>query len=459
VKATVDFNIKSPLPVVASGLPIREDTNQSSVSKVYRFQQKIPIPSYLFALASGDLAEASIGPRSVVVTSPDRLSDCKWELEEDTEKYMGAIEELIYPYVWGEYNVLILPPSFPYGGMENPVFTFATPSLISKDRENVDVIAHELSHSWSGNLVTSASWEHFWLNEGWTTYLERRLQAAVHGESYRHFSAIVGWKALTDDIEHFGADHDFTKLVTNLEDKDPDDAFSSIPYEKGSTFIFYLENLVGKDKFDKFIPHYFTAFKEKSLDSYEFKSAFLDFFASDHEVFKSLSQIDWDIWFFKPGLPPKPDFDSSLVEVVYDLAKKWRGLPDSSFHPSKDDVRNLLSNQKVVFLEQVLLFDKPLTPELSKLMGEVYEFASSTNYEVSNVYFQVGLKAGDRSIIEPTVSLLGKIGRMKFVRPLYRALKKMDLQIAIDTFEKYRLFYHPICRSMVEKDLFGAKAA
>jgi len=285
------------------------------------------------------------------------------------------------------------------------------------------------------------------------------LQAAVHGESYRHFSAIVGWKALTDDIEHFGADHDFTKLVTNLEDKDPDDAFSSIPYEKGSTFIFYLENLVGKDKFDKFIPHYFTAFKEKSLDSYEFKSAFLDFFASDHEVFKSLSQIDWDIWFFKPGLPPKPDFDSSLVEVVYDLAKKWRGLPDSSFHPSKDDVRNLLSNQKVVFLEQVLLFDKPLTPELSKLMGEVYEFASSTNYEVSNVYFQVGLKAGDRSIIEPTVSLLGKIGRMKFVRPLYRALKKMDLQIAIDTFEKYRLFYHPICRSMVEKDLFGAKAA
>lgn len=196
-------------------------------------------------------------------------------------------------------------------------------------------------------------------------------------------------------------------------------------------------------------------------------------------MLKSLSQIDWDSWFFKPGLPPKPDFDSSLVEVVYDLAKKWRSLPDSSFHPSKDDVRNLLSNQKVVFLEQVLLFDKPLTPELSKLMGEVYEFAGSTNYEVSNVYFQVGLKAGDRSIIEPTVSLLGKIGRMKYVRPLYgspfhfnprgfvltngfhryRALKKMDLQIATDTFEKYRLFYHPICRGMVEKDLFGAKVA
>ncbi|KAL1984869.1 hypothetical protein VTN96DRAFT_8624 [Rasamsonia emersonii] len=460
IKSTFDFNIKSPLPVVASGLPLqKQGSNARPEDNVYKFQQKVPIPSYLFALASGDLTEAPIGPRSLVVTSPDQLDVCKWELEADTEKFMEAIEKIVYPYAWGQYNVLILPPSFPYGGMENPVFTFATPTLISKDRENVDVIAHELSHSWSGNLVTNASWEHFWLNEGWTTYLERRILGAVHGEAYRHFSAIIGWKGLTDAVEHFGKDHEFTKLVPDLKGKDPDDAFSQIPYEKGFNFLFHLENLLTKEKFDRFIPHYFTVFRGRSLDSYEFKTAIMDFFSNDAEASKLLKELDWDAWFYSPGLPPKPAFDTSLVDVVYELARKWRSLPDSSFTPTEADVKNLTANQIVVFLEQVLLFEEPLTPDLSRLMGQVYGFAKSTNIEVANLYLQVGLKAGDKTVIDPTVSLLGRVGRMKFVRPLYRCLKKVDEQIAIDTFNKYRDFYHPICRGMVEKDLFGKKDA
>ncbi|GFF85010.1 hypothetical protein IFM53868_04340, partial [Aspergillus udagawae] len=393
----------------------------------------------------------------VVATSPDKLSECQWELEADTEKFINAIEKIVYPYVWGEYNVLILPPSFPYGGMENPIFTFATPSIISKDRENIDVIAHELAHSWSGNLVTNASWEHFWLNEGWTTYLERRIVAAVHGEPYRHFSAIIGWKALTDSVEHFGHEHDFTKLITDLKGKDPDDAFSSIPYEKGFNFLFHLENLVGKSKFDLFIPHYFNKYKGKSLDSYEFKSTILDFFKDDSEASTALNELDWDRWFYAPGLPPKPDFDTSLVDVVYDLAKKWLSLPDSSFKPQPEDIQGLTANQVVVFLEQILVSERQLTPELSKLMGKIYGLAGSQNIEVANLYFQVGLQAGDASVLEPTADLLGKIGRMKFVRPLYRKLAKFDRKRAIETFEKHRDFYHPICRAMVEKDLFGKK--
>lgn len=458
VKSTFDFNITSPLPVIASGLPIRKSPPISQPGKhLYQFRQKVPIPSYLFALASGDIAEAAIGPRSVVATSPDKLHECKWELEADTEKFINAIEKIIYPYIWGEYNVLVLPPSFPYGGMENPVFTFATPSIISKDRENVDVIAHELSHSWSGNLVTSASWEHFWLNEGWTTYLERRILAAVHGEPYRHFSAIIGWKALEDSIEHFGHDHEFTKLVVDLKGKDPDDAFSSVPYEKGFNFLYHLETLVGKDKFDKFIPHYFTTFKGKSLDSYEFKTTVLEFFASDPEASNLLGELDWEAWFYRPGLPPKPSFDTSLVDVVYELSRKWQSLPESSFKPSESDVEGLTANQIVVFLEQILQSERPLTSELSRLMGEVYGLSKSQNVTVSNLYFQVGLKAGDESVFEPTAALLGQIGRMKFVRPLYRNLLKANPGLAFATFEKYRDFYHPICRAMVEKDLFGKK--
>lgn len=256
VKSTFDFRLQSSLPVVASGLPDGvEDAQASSGERVYRFKQKVPMPSYLFAVASGDIASAPIGPRSTVWTGPDELKAAQWEFEKDTESFIEAAEKIVYPYAWGTYNVLVLPPSFPYGGMENPIFTFATPTVISGDRQNVDVIAHELSHSWSGNLVSNASWEHFWLNEGWTTYLERRLQAVKHGEPARDFSAIIGWKALEDSINQYGEDHGFTKLVVDLKGKDPDDAFSSIPYEKGFTFLYYLEKLIGKDKWDKFIPH------------------------------------------------------------------------------------------------------------------------------------------------------------------------------------------------------------
>ncbi|PGH14820.1 leukotriene A-4 hydrolase [Helicocarpus griseus UAMH5409] len=460
VKAVFDFNISSPLPVIASGVPVRGSAlaSEKSDNKLYQFRQGVPIPAYLFAVASGDIAEAPIGPRSRVATSPDKLEECKWELEADTEKFMQAIDKLIFPYIWGEYNVLILPPSFPYGGMENPIFTFATPSLISRDRQNVDVIAHELAHSWSGNLVTNASWEHFWLNEGWTTYLERRILAAVHGEPYRHFSAIIGWKALTESVERYGNDHEFTKLIIDLKGKDPDDAFSSIPYEKGFIFLFHLENLLGKDRFDRFIPHYFTKYKGLSLDSYEFKTSIIDFFSSDSEAHAQLTSLDWDTWFYSPGLPPKPAFDTSLVDVVYDLAQKWRTTAESGFTPASTDIKGLDANQLVVFLEQVLLFEKPLTAEQSLLMGDVYGLAKSENAEVSNLYFQVGLKAGDRSVIEPTATLLASIGRMKYVRPLYRALEKLDRNVAIEIFEKNRDFYHPICRGLVKKDLFGDKS-
>lgn len=163
---------------------------------------------------------------------------------------------------------------------------------------------------------------------------------------------------------------------------------------------------------------YFTLFKRKSLDSYEFKTTLLNFFQSDPEASKLLSELEWDKWFYAPGLPLKPRFDTSLVDVVYELAEKWQSLPGSSFKPQASDIQDLTANQIVVFLEQVLLFDKPLSPELSKLMGEVYGLARTENIEVANLYFQVGLKAGDESVLGPTTSLLGRTGRMKFVRPL-----------------------------------------
>lgn len=341
-------------------------------------------------------------------------------------------------------------------GMENPVYTFATPTLVSGDRQNVDVIAHELAHSWSGNLVSNASWEHFWLNEGWTVYLERRIQASIHGgDRYRDFSAIIGWKALSDSIAQFGEDHEFTKLIPDLKGKDPDDAFSSIPYEKGSTFLYHLEKLVGREKWDKFIPHYFMTFKRRSVDSYEFKATLLSFFESDSEASKKLNELNWDEWFYKPGFPPKPNFDTTLADMCYDLANKWEALNHgkAQFSPSKKDIESFNANQEVVFLEKIQTFDKPLSPKLVDQMGKEYGFAKSKNVEIVSRYFVIGLQARAESVYKPAAKLLGEVGRMKFVRPLFRELMKCDFKLAKETFEKNRDFYHPICRGMMEKML------
>lgn len=466
VKSTFSFALRSPLPVLASGLPTgaseyqapKKDGEQGTLK--YTFEQKVPITSYLFAVASGDLACASVGPRSTVWSGPEELLECKQELDGEIEPFMKALESIVAPvYQWTQYNVLILPPSFPYGGMENPVWTYATPSIISGDKQNVDVIAHELSHSWSGNLVSAASWEHFWLNEGWTTYLERRIAGAIHGEAHRHFSAIIGWKALEESIKSFGEDHEFTKLITDLKGKDPDDAFSSIPYEKGFHALYQFELLLGKDKWDTFIPHYFETFKFKSLDSYDFKSCLLDFFASDSTASKKLEAFDWDKLFYAPGFPTKPDFDQTMVKSCYKLADKWQSLISSSsssdFKPAASDISGWVSNQSVVFLEKLQSFASTFSAENVHLLGSTYGYSDTQNIEVLSRYLNIGLMAKAQETYQPAADLLGRIGRMKFVRPMYRLLEKADRELAVKTFEKNKEFYHPICRQMVEKDLFG----
>ncbi|KAK0720797.1 peptidase family M1-domain-containing protein [Lasiosphaeris hirsuta] len=457
VKSTYNFNITSPHVVVASG--VAAGTEAAEDGKLYKFEQKVPIPSYLFALASGDIVEASIGRCSAVATGPNELQASKWELEKDMDKFLNAAEKLVFPYKWGEYNVLVLPPSFPYGGMENPIYTFATPTIISGDRQNVDVIAHELSHSWSGNLVTSCSWEHFWLNEGWTMYLERRIISAVHGsDAHFHFSAIRGWTALEEAVAEYGKDSEFTKLCISHKGIDPDDAFSTVPYEKGFHFVFYLDRLVGRENFDKFIPFYFTRWTNKSLDSFEFRDTFLEFFGTPEyaSLKDKISEIDWEGRFFTPGLPPKPEFDTSLADVCYELAEKWKG---TDFTPGASDISSWTGNQVLVFLDAVQDFKEPLTVEQSQSLGAAYGLVESKNAELKTAYFQIALRAKDTSAYQGVANLLGEVGRMKFVRPLFRSLNKVDRELALKTFEKNRDFYHPICRQMVEKDLGATKAA
>ena len=186
------------------------------------------------------------------------------------------------------------------------------------------------------------------------------------------FRQIIGWKGLVDSVNEFGHDHEFTKLIPDLKGKDPDDAYSQIPYEKGYITLSYLETQVGKKKWNKYIPHYFTKFARRSLDSYDFKSDLLEFFASDSEASAALKAVDWDKWFYSPGLPPKPEFDTSLVDVCYALASKWEKADPKSFVPKAEDIKDWKGKQVVVFLDQLQALAKPLDKSLVQAMGRTY---------------------------------------------------------------------------------------
>jgi len=266
VKSTYTATIAVPSPLVAlmSAVAAKGTGEKKEDSVVYRFSQPVPTPSYLVALVVGCLEERKIGPRSSVWSEPEMVDAGVAEFE-DTEKYLATAESIAGPYVWGRYDILLLPPSFPYGGMENPCLTFVTPTLLAGDKSLATVVIHEISHSWMGNLVTCKSWVDFWMNEGFCRILELKIIKALFGDKYFDLYANIGLKALRGSISLFGEDHNYTKMRPELKDVDPDDAFSSVPYEKGLNFLIYLENLIGGEKvMNPLLKEYCSTFKEKS---------------------------------------------------------------------------------------------------------------------------------------------------------------------------------------------------
>lgn len=474
LKSTYTLSATSPLPTLMSGRPLPKHDNN------YYFIQPVPIPSYLISIDSGDIVSAPVGPRSDVYSEPCKIKDCQWEFEQDMENFIQIAEKLIFEYEWLRFDSLILPSSFPYGGMEIPNLCQLTPTLICKDRSQVSVVAHELAHSWSGNLVTNCSWEHFWLNEGWTVYLERRILEGIaiaeakqrgwenpeqYGERVRQFNAIIGWNDLENNLKAMGDDVDkYSTLVQDLKKgEDPDDAFSTVPYEKGFNLLFHIEKKVGGKKvFDKFIPYYFKKFRYNSLDTYQFIDTLYDFFS---DKTKELDSIDWEKWLFKPGMPPvDPKFDTTIADKCYDLAAKWykytgdKEVPSGTF--SENDISEFNANQSVVFLDTLVSYEKVESfswnqnQELLRLMEDTYkEYNETLNAEILFRWYYLQV-SGERTEFKTKLGeWLGTVGRMKFVRPGYALLNKVDRELAIHYFKKFEMGYHPICRAMVKKDL------
>ncbi|KAI3529132.1 peptidase family M20/M25/M40 [Colletotrichum abscissum] len=411
-------------PFMSSGVPESElifpPITDTTERKTYRFKMEIPISNYLFAVASGNLAGEKIGPKSYVYCAPGDLEACKQEFQPDLQAIIKSAENIIFEYPWPLYNLVVLPKSFHLGGMENPIFNFYSATVVSGDRENISVVAHEFAHSYSGNLVTNASWEHFWLNEGWTVWTERNIVRELRGNDEVELQAIVGWQDLIQSIEIYGGeDSVFTSLVLEFEGKRPDDIMSKISYEKGYTFLCYLEETVGREKWLKFVPYYFRTFYGAAVDSSRFKDCVLKFFSPDAAATSSLGCVDWNSWFHKPGAPPKPGFCSELYKKAIELADQWGSLSvQSAFRPSGSDVEGWTAGQVLVFLDLLIESPQPIPLEYCKLLDELYDVGKSSNLEIVTRYLRVALRAGDRSVLKQTEDILGQTGRMKFVRPL-----------------------------------------
>lgn len=435
----------------------------------HRFEQKIPIPAYLIAVVCAALESRQVGPRSRVWSEKEMVDDCAWEFA-DTEKFVAAGEKLCGPYPWGPYDLLVLPPSFPYGGMENPCLTFVTPTLLAKDRSQVHVVAHEVAHSWSGNLVTNESWEHFWLNEGLCVFTELKILRDVYGPEEAALQLSNRLKSLSESVNQFGKDHNYTRLVPDLSGGgDPDDAFSTVPYIKGMSLFSLLEKLVGGDAvFTPFLKAYFAHFGGKTVNSESMRDYFLEYFRGkaetdpriDQALKGPIAQLDWEKLFRAPGMPDFiPPCDAAPLEEARKLADRWvkAGGDRMALQAfNSKDVEGWSTTKLIAFLDNLLSDTEDgggsLPAASCERMAECYSFLKA-NCELRFRFLRLALGAKWAGAVDAAVDLATSQGRMKFTRPMYRALKSYDTDLARKTFAKHRTGYHPICSKMVAKDL------
>jgi len=409
----------------------------------YTFSMPQRIPPYLLALAVGDLDFAPLGPRSGVYAEPSVVASAAHEFA-DTERMMAAAERLYGPYRWDRYDILVLPPSFPFGGMENPRLTFATPTVLAGDRSLVALIAHELAHSWSGNLVTNATWSDFWLNEGFTTYIERRILEEVYGREAATMEASLGRQDLGDEIERL-EDRDEI-LHIDLTGRDPDDAATRLPYEKGSLFLRALEETFGRERFDAFLHGYFDRFAFQSVVTEDFLGYLREtLFAGDGKEFSPEVIHEW---VERPGLPAAaPNPISESLERVVRAAEEW-----AAGRLASRDVPwpGWSTQERLQFLRRLPV---PLSSERMRELDALLGLTDSGNAEIAFQWLLHSLKSDYAATDARLEEFLVSIGRRKFIKPLYEELVKSEpgRRRALAIYRRARPGYHPIAVDTVDR--------
>jgi leukotriene-A4 hydrolase len=432
IRYRADLTVPRALTAVMAAA--HRDRTESGDVAVERFEMPQPIPPYLFAFAVGELASRDLSPRSRVWAEPAMLDRAAHEFA-DVEAMIEAAEKLFGPYDWERFDVLTMPPSFPYGGMENPRLTFLTPTVIAGDRSLVNVLAHELAHSWTGNLVTNANAEHFWLNEGFTVYAERRIVEAISGAEVAALHAALGRRSLDRAVARFAAHPELTRLRTQLAGIDPDETFSEIPYEKGYAFLRALEDHVGREAFTHWLRSYITAFRFQSITTDDFVAHF------ERALPGVLDAVDARRWLDGDGVPANaPRATSRRFDALEHLAGR---LPDAATAAA------WLPTEWLLYLESV---PRPAPAEHCRALDERFGLTRSTNFEVLVGWLVLALRSGYHAVVPRVEEVLATVGRMKYLRPLYAALAadERTRPVAVKAFERLRTGYHPIARQVVE---------
>jgi len=443
IRFTYDAQISVPKGLMA--LMSAENPQKKSDDGIYKFDMKQPIPAYLVALAIGDLAfHAFDGTRGVYAES-EQLKAAAYEFAE-TPDMIKTAEELYGPYVWGRYDILILPPAFPFGGMENPRLTFATPTVIAGDRSLSSLIAHELAHSWSGNLVTNATWDDFWLNEGFTVYFERRIIEKVKGKDFSDMGSIIGRGDLNNAFSDFGEDGKETCLKLDLKGLNPDDGMTDVPYEKGYLFVVLLERTFGRGKIDAFLKKYFEVYKFKTITTEEFE----DYIKSQLDTVQ-LDDIHLHEWLYDAGLPDNaPGFESKLFDKV---EKEKENLLNGK---STIQYKDWDFNQWLYFINSIR--NKATLEQLNSL-NKRYRFLESNNAEILASWLTNNIIVGNKVVNSRLEGFLCKVGRRKFLTPLYKALLQSGQKDeALKIYRNCRSSYHSVSQSTLDELLGYSKS-
>ncbi|HYP80005.1 MAG TPA: M1 family metallopeptidase [Steroidobacteraceae bacterium] len=446
IRQTWAATIRAPeaLTVVMSAGRLDEPKKLKDGLREWRYGMEHPVAPYLIAIAIGDLAFQSLGERTGVYTEPSGLKVAADELA-DIEKMVAAAESIYGPYRWGRYDVLVMPPSFPFGGMENPRLTFATPTIIAGDRSLVSLVAHELAHSWSGNLVTNATWADFWLNEGFTVYFENRIMERVYGADAAAMQADLGWDSLQQEIRELGGPRaPDTRLHLDLTGRNPDDGMTSIPYEKGATFLRTIEAAVGRERWDAWLRDYFDRHAFQPQTSTGFLDDLREHLIKDDAALEK--RLKLDTWVFEPGLPANAVHVKSAAFAKIDA----RAAAFSRSGIAAADVQSWSSPERVRFLNRL---PRKLGPAQLKTLAAAMDLDAQRNSEVRFAWLELAIANRYEPAVPNLEDFLMKMGRRKFVLPLFKDLVaqgEWGRALARRIYPAARPGYHSVTTSRVD---------
>ena len=435
IRFTYSATVKVPKGLMA--LMSAENPMQQHASGVYKFEMNQPIPAYLMALAVGNLEFEPVGTKTGVYAEPSVIEKAANEFAE-LDEMLKAAENLYGDYRWGRYDLIVLPPSFPFGGMENPRLTFVTPTILAGDRSLTSLVAHELAHSWSGNLVTNATWDDFWLNEGFTVYFERRIMEAMYGADYAEMLAELGYQDLKETIADLKAEGkaEDTRLKLNLEGRNPDEGVTDVAYEKGYFFLRHLEDLVGREKFDQFLKEYFQTNAFQTMTTEKFVRYLEKHLLKPNNI--EITDKTYRNWIYEEGLPENmPVVDSKRFNEVEKQIQVWQnGTPARQLQTDQWS-----SHEWLHFLRNL---PEGLSVERLQELDQAFGFTQSGNSEVLTAWFLQTIAKEYEPAYPALREFLTSVGRRKFLMPLYKKLLETEKGgiLARDIYKHARPNYH-----------------